>query len=77
MVLDGEEETQHEELWLRMSAIPAARRNELIYQRFLNGKLIYKPNKDNDIGKVELRIADLANPLQGTFFFLTECLFQT
>jgi len=38
MVLEGEEETQHEELWLRMSAIPAARRNELIYQRFLNGK---------------------------------------
>lgn len=29
---------------------------EDIYQRFLNGRLIYKPNKDNDIGKIELRI---------------------
>lgn len=40
---------------------------EQVYQRFLNGRLIYKPNKDNDIGKVELCIADLVNPLEGTF----------
>ncbi len=49
-------------------AIPdIARGYEAIYERFLNGKLIYKPNKENDIGKIELRIADLANPLEGTF----------
>ena len=27
----------------------------------------YKPNKDNDVGKIELCICDLANPLEGTF----------
>lgn len=36
-------------------------------KRFLNGKLSYRPNKDNDIGKIELCIRDLANPLKGTF----------
>jgi hypothetical protein len=36
-------------------------------QRFLNGKLVYKPNKDNDIGKIELRIGDLTNPLESAF----------
>lgn len=41
--------------------------DEDIHDRFLKGKLIYKPNKDNDIGKMELRIADLANPLEGEF----------
>src|SRR3990167_5901136 len=34
------------------------------YPRFLNGKLIYKPNEKNDVGKIELRIADLPNPLE-------------
>jgi len=29
--------------------------------------LIYKPNKGNDVGRIELRIADLANPLEGEF----------
>jgi len=43
-----------------------ARGYEQVYQRFLNGRLIYKPNT-NDNGKIELRIADLANPLGGTF----------
>lgn len=41
--------------------------DEKICKRFLNGRLIYKPNKDDDIGKVEFRIADLANPLESTF----------
>jgi hypothetical protein len=41
-------------------------------KRFLNGQLIYKPNKDNDIGKIELRIAGLTNPLEGTFN-LSQC----
>ena len=40
---------------------------EDIYDRFLNGKLIYRPNRNSDEGKVELRIADLADPLEGTF----------
>jgi len=44
-----------------------AQGHEDVYQRFLNGRLIYKPNQDNDLGKIELRIADLANPLEGTF----------
>lgn len=36
--------------------------------RFLNGKLIYRPNGDrNDDGKIEMRIADLSNPFDGTF----------
>jgi len=38
-----------------------------IYRRFLNGKLIYQPHEDNDEGKVEMRIGDLANPLEGMF----------
>ena len=40
---------------------------EDIYERFLKGVLVYKPNKDSDEGRVEMRIADLANPLEGTF----------
>jgi len=37
------------------------------YPRFLNGKLIYKPDPNSDKGRIELRIADLTNPLEGTF----------
>lgn len=49
-------------------AIPdIARGHEAVYQRFLRGKLIYKPNEDNDNGRKEFRIGDLANPLNGTF----------
>jgi len=40
---------------------------EDIYDRFLNGKLIYRPNPHSDEGKVELRIADLEDPLNGEF----------
>ncbi len=36
-------------------------------KRFLHGRLIYKPNENNDIGKIELKIVDLTNPLEGTF----------
>ena len=46
---------------------PVAQGHEEIYDRFLNGKLIYRPNPGSDEGKVELRIADLADPLEGTF----------
>jgi hypothetical protein len=40
---------------------------EEIYRQFLKGKLVYKPNKDNDDGRKEFPIAALANPLEGTF----------
>ena len=40
-------------------------------QRFLRGVLIYKPNKENDVGKRELPISDFLtrgqNPLESTF----------
>lgn len=51
-------------------AIPEiARGYEEIYQRFVNGKLIYRPNKNSDAGKIELRLAEIMNPgtLEGTF----------
>jgi hypothetical protein len=41
--------------------------NEHIYQQFLNGVLIYRPNPQSDEGMVELKISDLPNPLEGTF----------
>lgn len=37
------------------------------FQCFLNGKLIYKPKVDSDEGKIEMRIADLVNPLESEF----------
>lgn len=40
---------------------------EAILEQFLNGKLVYKPNKDNDQGMIELRISDLPNPFAGRF----------
>lgn len=36
-------------------------------QQFFKGKLIYRPNADSDEGKIEMLIADLANPLEGEF----------
>jgi serine/threonine protein kinase len=52
----------------RRRAIPQiALGHEDVYERFLKGRLIYKPNKENDEGKIELRIADLGNPLEGEF----------
>ena len=44
-----------------------AKGNEEIYKRFVMGKLIYKPDPNSDIGKIELPIKDLKNPLSGTF----------
>jgi energy-coupling factor transporter ATP-binding protein EcfA2 len=40
---------------------------EEVFQRFLNGKLIYRPTAGSDVGKIELSIRSLANPLDGTF----------
>jgi hypothetical protein len=64
--LEGKEEENH---FVEMSLIipPVAQGHEEIYRRFLNGKLIYKPDPESDEGKVELRIADLEDPLNGTF----------
>jgi len=41
---------------------------EAIYERFLNGVLIYRPNRDgSDIGTVALPIKELKDPMDGTF----------
>jgi len=37
------------------------------YQRFLKGILVYKPNQGSDVGRVDLPIAALENPLEDTF----------
>ncbi|OJW54622.1 MAG: hypothetical protein BGO67_05175 [Alphaproteobacteria bacterium 41-28] len=42
-------------------------KNENIYQQFLNGILIYRPDPKSDKGKIELPIAALTNPLESTF----------
>ncbi len=50
------------------SDIPeVAKGYEDIYSRFINGKLIYKPDQNSDQGKVELLIRNLKDPLEGTF----------
>ena len=57
----------------RRQAIPKiARGHEDIYERFLKGVLVYRPNEGSDVGKIELPIADLANPL-GSTFDLSNC----
>jgi hypothetical protein len=44
-----------------------AKSYEEIYLRFINGKLIYSPLPGNDTGRIELLMAELTNPLMGTF----------
>jgi hypothetical protein len=41
--------------------------DEIVFLRFLNGKLIYKPKNDSDEGMIEMKISDLANPLACEF----------
>jgi len=41
--------------------------HEDILNQFLKGKLMYKPNKRNDEGKIEFKISDLKNPFSGQF----------
>lgn len=41
--------------------------DEAVYQRFVNGALIYQPNPNSDDGKIVLPISALGNPLDGTF----------
>ena len=43
-----------------------------IYQRFVKGKLIYRPERNSDKGVIEHKISDLWNPLKGTFN-LSQC----
>jgi V8-like Glu-specific endopeptidase len=53
---------------VRLAAVPAVARDHVdIYERFLKGILVYRPDPKSDVGKIELQIADLANPLEGTF----------
>ena len=40
---------------------------EEIYKRFLKGVLIYRPQEGSDVGRKDMRISDLVNPLEGTF----------
>ena len=42
-------------------------KQEYIYQRFLKGVLIYRPQEGSDAGKIVLPISTLGNPLEGTF----------
>jgi len=55
-------------------SIPLAvqEKDEEIYQRFLKGVLIYRPQVGSDVGKIELPISALQNPLEGTFD-LSQC----
>ena len=41
--------------------------HETVYERFLKGVLVYRPTAGSDVGKIELPIAALANPLDATF----------
>ncbi|MGL5784422.1 MAG: hypothetical protein ACRCYZ_02990 [Alphaproteobacteria bacterium] len=48
------------------SSLPKTQ-EEAIYQRFLGGVLVYRPDPNSDVGKVEFRISDFEDPLGGTF----------
>ncbi|MBL8677462.1 MAG: hypothetical protein JNJ47_08645, partial [Alphaproteobacteria bacterium] len=74
--LEGAEINLNAELWKRKAeeltrlkiVIPeVARGYEEIYERFLKGVLVYRPQEGSNVGKIEMPIADLANPLEGTF----------
>lgn len=42
-------------------------KNKDDFWRFFKGTLIYKPNRDNDVGRINLFISALPTPLEGTF----------
>jgi len=52
---------------IRLSIPLVAQGHEAIYQRFLKGALIYRPQEGSDIGMITMPIADLTPPLGGTF----------
>lgn len=60
---------QESQLKLHYNLLPQEQKD---LRKFLNGKLIYKPNAGNNLGKIELRVADLDNPLKGEFN-LSQC----
>lgn len=66
--IDDEQRLQGTRLSRLEDRIPRITTNdEKIYNRFIKGKLIYKPNKDNDIGRVEIPFSTLSEPLNGVF----------
>jgi V8-like Glu-specific endopeptidase len=40
---------------------------EEVYRRFLKGVLVYRPQEGSDAGRIDMPIAALTNPLEGTF----------
>jgi hypothetical protein len=50
----------------------ASIKDEYIYQKFLKGVLVYRPDEESDEGRIDLPIASLVNPLEGTFD-LSQC----
>jgi hypothetical protein len=52
---------------MRLTVPLVARGHEAVYQRFLKGVLIYRPQEGSNVGRIDLPIAALANPLEGTF----------
>jgi len=50
----------------------ASIKHEYIYQKFLKGVLVYRPDGESDEGRIDLPIASLVNPLEGTFD-LSQC----
>lgn len=52
---------------MKLSIPEVALGHEAVYERFLMGVLVYRPTEGSDVGKIELPIAALANPLDGTF----------
>jgi hypothetical protein len=58
----------HNSLWKKCThAWYGCTGHEEDLNQFLNGKLVYKPNKDNDEGRIEFKISDLRNPFAGKF----------
>ena len=51
---------------------PVVQGYETIYQRFLKGILIYRPQEESDVGRIDMPIAALTNPLEG-IFDLSQC----
>ena len=67
------EEKRLAEIRLSIPSFPLiAHGYEEIYQRFLGGKLIYKPQEGSDVGRIEMPISALQNPLEG-MFDLSQC----
>jgi len=56
-----------EEYYVPIPSSIRGSKNEDIFRLFCSGKLVYKPDPSSDMGKIELPIASLANPLEGTF----------